>query len=88
MRMSTKDFCRDVRTYVEVGSEGGSGSHWMKARVEMLGGAVVAAGWLGRGGRLRLASMVCIFGMMYNLLLYSIESERFAIVGVLWKRTN
>lgn len=64
MRMSTKNFCLDVRTSVDVGSDGGSGSHWMKARVEMLGGAVAAAGWLGGGGRSRLAIMACILPKM------------------------
>lgn len=56
IRMSTKNFCLDVRTSVEVASDGGSGSHCMKARVEMLGGDV--AGWLGRS---REAIMVCMF---------------------------
>jgi len=38
--MSTKWRWVEVRTIVDVGSEGGLGSHWMKARVEMEGGIV------------------------------------------------
>ena len=36
--MSTKVRAVEVRTRVEVGSEGALGSHWMKARVEIEGG--------------------------------------------------
>jgi hypothetical protein len=48
---------------VEVGSDGGSGSHCMKARVEMLGGE--GAGWSGRSMEAR---MVCIFLERYTVV--------------------
>lgn len=55
IRISTKNLSLDVRTSVDVGSDGRSGSHWMKARVEMLGGDVFVSGLL------RPAITVCIF---------------------------
>lgn len=62
IRMSTKNLSLDVRTSVDVGSDGGSGSHWMKARVEMLGGDDVFV-----SGLLRLAITVCIFSSCVSL---------------------
>lgn len=47
--MSTKWCCVEVRTVVWVGSEGGEGGNWMKARVEIEGGIVFGGAFAGGG---------------------------------------